>query len=49
VWLQKAVDKGFLNYPMIGRWDPMLAALRRHPGFADLLRRTRELWEKFEV
>ena len=49
VWLQKAVDKGFLNYPMIGRWDPMLAGVRSYAGFRDLLHRTRELWEKFEV
>lgn len=48
-WLQKAVDKGFLNYPMIGRWDPLLAGVRGHEGFGDLLRRTRELWERFEV
>jgi non-specific serine/threonine protein kinase len=47
--LQTAVDKGFLNYPMIGRWDPLLANVRRHPGFAKLLQHTRELWEKFEV
>ena len=49
VWLQKAVDKGFLNYPMIGRWDPLLAGVRSYAGFGDLLHRTRELWEKFEV
>ena len=49
VWLQKAVDKGFLNYPMIGRWDPMLAGVRSYAGFRNLLHRTRELWEKFEV
>jgi non-specific serine/threonine protein kinase len=48
-WLEKAVDKGFLNYPMIGRWDPLLAGARSHAGFANLLQRTRELWEKFEV
>jgi eukaryotic-like serine/threonine-protein kinase len=49
VWLQRAIDKGFLNYPMIGRWDPLLAGVRRHSGFGVLLQRARELWEKFEV
>jgi eukaryotic-like serine/threonine-protein kinase len=48
-WLEKAVAKGFLNYPMIGRWDPLLAGVRRHADFGGLLQRTRELWEKFEV
>jgi eukaryotic-like serine/threonine-protein kinase len=49
IWLRRAVDKGFLNYPMIGRWDPLLANVRRHPEFRTLLQHTRELWEKFEV
>lgn len=48
-WLQRAIDKGFLNYPMIGRWDPLLANVRRHAGFPKLLQHLRELWEKFEV
>jgi eukaryotic-like serine/threonine-protein kinase len=48
-WLQNAVEKGFLNYPMIGRWDPLLANLRHHPDFAGLLQRLRDLWTKFEV
>jgi eukaryotic-like serine/threonine-protein kinase len=48
-WLRIAVDKGFLNYPMLGRWDPLLANLRSHADFKALLRHTRELWERFEV
>jgi len=48
-WLHKAIEKGFLNYPMIGRWDPLLANVRSHPDFSRLLHHTRELWEKFEV
>jgi non-specific serine/threonine protein kinase len=48
-WLRKGIEKGFLNYPMIGRWDPLLANVRRHPEFPALLRNLRELWEKFEV
>lgn len=48
-WLRKAVDKGFLNYPMIGRWDPLLANVRRHSGFSSLVQHMRSLWEKFEV
>jgi non-specific serine/threonine protein kinase len=48
-WLQKGIDKGFLNYPMIGRWDPLLANVRHHAGFPKLLQQLRGLWEKFEV
>jgi non-specific serine/threonine protein kinase len=48
-WLRIAVGKGFLNYPMLGRWDPMLVSLRGHADFVALLRHTRDLWERFEV
>jgi non-specific serine/threonine protein kinase len=48
-WLEKAVENGFLNYPMIGRWDPLLANARHHSGFRHLLHRVRDQWEKFEV
>lgn len=48
-WLEVAVKKGFLNYPMLGRWDPLLANLRGHASFVALLKHTRELWERFEV
>jgi non-specific serine/threonine protein kinase len=48
-WLRRAIDKGFLNYPMIGRWDPLLTNVRRHAEFPRLLQHLRELWEKFEV
>jgi serine/threonine protein kinase/tetratricopeptide (TPR) repeat protein len=48
-WLEVAVSKGFLNYPMLGRWDPLLTNLRGHDDFIALMKRTRELWERFEV
>ncbi|HXO92952.1 MAG TPA: tetratricopeptide repeat protein, partial [Candidatus Acidoferrum sp.] len=48
-WLTRAVDKGFLNYPMLGRWDPLLANARTHVDFAPLLKHTRDLWERFEI
>jgi len=48
-WLEKAMQKGFINYPMISRWDPLLAAVRHSSGFDDLMDRMREHWENFEV
>jgi len=48
-WLEKALQKGFINYPMISRWDPILASVRRTPAFDDLIDRVREQWENFEV
>jgi non-specific serine/threonine protein kinase len=48
-WLEKAMLKGFINYPMISRWDPLLAPIRHTPEFDDLVDRVRERWEMFEV
>jgi non-specific serine/threonine protein kinase len=48
-WLDKAMSKGFINYPMISRWDPLLASIRKTPDFDDLVDRVRERWENFEV
>ena len=48
-WLENAQQKGFINYPMISRWDPLLAPVRHTPAFDDLIDRVREQWENFEV
>ncbi|HEY0162934.1 MAG TPA: protein kinase [Edaphobacter sp.] len=48
-WIEKAMSKGFLNYPMVSRWDPLLAPIRRTPKFDDLVDGLRERWENFEV
>jgi len=48
-WLEKASDKGFINYPMISRWDPLLASIRHSPAYDDLIDRIRERWENFDV
>lgn len=49
LWLERAMQKGFINYPMISRWDPLLASIRYTPEFEDLADRMRERWENFEV
>lgn len=48
-WLETAFQKGFINYPMVSRWDPLLAPVRHTPAFDDLIDRMREKWEAFEV
>lgn len=48
-WIEKAMSKGFLNYPMVSRWDPLLAPIRHTPQFDDLVDRLRDRWENFEV
>jgi non-specific serine/threonine protein kinase len=49
VWLEKAMAKGFINYPMISRWDPLLAGVRHTAHFDELVDRVRDHWENFEV
>ncbi|QNI36059.1 protein kinase domain-containing protein [Edaphobacter albus] len=48
-WIEKAMSKGFINYPMISRWDPLLAPIRQTAHFDSLLDRLRPRWENFEV
>ena len=48
-WLEIAMEKGFINYPMISRWDPLLTNVRRTPGFDILVKQLRSRWENFEV
>src|SRR5487761_1871298 len=48
-WTHTAVEKGFINYPMLGRWDPLLDKVRRVPEFKEQLQQVRTRWENFEV
>jgi non-specific serine/threonine protein kinase len=48
-WLETAMSKGFINYPMVSRWDPLLTPVRKTPQFDGLVDRLRDRWENFEV
>ncbi len=48
-WLEKAMDRGFINFPMINSWDPLLGNVRKNLGFSDLAERVHVLWDEFEV
>lgn len=47
-WLQVAIDRGFINYPYLAEYDPLLKGLRKDKRFIQLLARVRERWERFE-
>jgi non-specific serine/threonine protein kinase len=48
-WIEKAMSKGFINYPMISRWDPLLTPIRHADRYDEIADTMRERWEHFEV
>ncbi len=46
-WLERWVDRGSINYPMLARRDPLLQPLRGEPRFQRLLDRVHPEWERF--
>jgi predicted Zn-dependent protease len=48
-WLERAVDKGIFNYPMLNCMDPMLENIRHEPRFKSLMKRVKSMWEEFTL
>ena len=48
-WLENAVDRGLINYPLLAEKDPFLENIRGEPGFKKLMERIKQEWENFEV
>ena len=48
-WLENAVGRGFVNYPLLRYHDPFLARLHAEPRFERLLYRVKREWEAFEA
>ena len=48
-WLENAVNRGFINYPLLAEKDPWLANLRGEPRFKKLMKQVKYEWEHFEV
>jgi len=47
-WLERAVEKGIFNYPVLNELDPLLAGVRGDPRFRKLMERVKHEWENFE-
>jgi len=47
-WLENAVDRGFCNYPLLSKKDPLNQFLKDDPRFEKLLMRMKKMWEEFE-
>ncbi|MBP1768595.1 MAG: TolB protein, partial [Candidatus Aminicenantes bacterium] len=48
-WLERAVARGWANYPLFSRIDPFLANIRGEPRFKKLMERVKREWEHFEL
>ena len=44
-WLERAVSRGFINYPLLSSSDPFLAALRDQERFQELMEDVHQQWE----
>jgi TolB-like protein len=48
-WLEQAINKGFINYPLLNVNDPLLENIRGENRFQELMNRVKYEWENFEV
>ena len=48
-WLEHAVNRGFINYPILNEKDPFLENIRGEERFKKLMERVKHEWENFEV
>ncbi|MFQ5652033.1 MAG: hypothetical protein ACE5IY_19040 [bacterium] len=49
IWLEHAVNSGFINYPLLAERDPFLENIRGEERFQKLMVRVKVEWENFEV
>jgi non-specific serine/threonine protein kinase len=47
-WLENAVNRGFINYPLLAEKEPWLANIRGEERFKKLMERVKYEWEHFE-
>jgi serine/threonine protein kinase/Tfp pilus assembly protein PilF len=48
-WLENARDRGFLNYPLLSKHDPLISQFGGNPDFRLLLQRIKQEWESFDL
>ena len=48
-WLETASKRGFINYPLLSKYDPFLENIRVEPRFKKLMERVKHEWENFEI
>jgi TolB-like protein/class 3 adenylate cyclase len=48
IWLENAVNLGFINYPLLNDHDPFLKRFHHEPKMLDLMQRVKNEWENFD-
>jgi non-specific serine/threonine protein kinase len=48
-WLEHAVEKGWINYPLFSAQDPFLESIRGEERFKQLMTEVKARWEAFEA
>ena len=48
-WLEKAVNKGRIDYPFLNNYDRLLDNIRGEERFKKLMERVKKEWDEFEV
>ncbi len=49
VWLDRAIDRGMINYPFLSEHDHYLEGVRGDARFGRVMERARREWERYEV
>ena len=47
-WLERAVQRGFITYPMLAEYDPFRKRLSSEPRFLRLLDAVKREWESLD-
>ena len=48
-WLERAVECGLINYPLLSEIDPIIGNIRGEERFKKLMKRVKYEWENFEL
>jgi hypothetical protein len=48
-WLERDVDLGMINYPLMNELDPFLKNIRGEARFRKLMARVKKEWDEFKV